>query len=445
MEETPRRIILGRHQSCCEENISPHVVSVPSRAKQRRNGSIETVARGAPQVFSPDHWNVLSTVPIATLDHLREGENLRCILPLPQPASHSVAEIALCNLVETTQHVYRVQSPLDGSRAKSFGMVGCGRRQLHVPERWHKHAESKKRSISVQLMQANVDLASNLKRIRLDYHGEDHGQFLAMEILDGNLLVTVSIKNLTSAFNLIELSDPWMPFQALGKPVPGALAIPQIRKDRPFPAGHSQDGNQDYGRIVSICLDGFTEFELKHCDDLVIGSCGQLQAVMQEAYKQWNVPRQVAKALPRQVAIEDLGCHIDGVFGAVSMPRQFDVSLGAAPFWLLSQNRPQHMDLQIIAGCKCRNFQYRRETSSVFHVVWFALGRQQPQHATRCRIPCGLSWKARTCPHAHAVHDHGPSLANKRHCRCYRCVCMWTGCVPHSRLCSDRKARSHTP
>ena len=193
-----------------------------------------------------------------------------------------------------------------------------------------------------------------------------------MEILDGNLLVTMSIKNLTSASNLIELCDPWVPFQALGKPVPGALAIPQIRKNRPFPAWDSLNGNQDYGRIVSVCLGGFTEFKLKHWDDLVIGSCGQLQAVMQEAYKQWNVPRQEAKALPRQVAIEDLGCHIDGVFGAVSMPRQFDVSLGAATLWPLSQNRPQHMDLQIIAGCKSRKFQHRRETSSVFHVVWFA-------------------------------------------------------------------------
>ena len=53
-----------------------------------------------------------------------------------------------------------------------------------------------------------------------------HGQLHAMEILDGDLLVTMSIEDLTSAFNLIELGDPWMPFQALGKPVPGALAIP---------------------------------------------------------------------------------------------------------------------------------------------------------------------------------------------------------------------------
>ena len=252
-----------------------------------------------------------------------------------------------------------------------------------------------------------------------------HGQFHAMEILDGDLLVTMSIEDLTSAFNLIELGDPWMPFQALGKPVPGALAFPhrpeiahlpwvypasrvlmmgsksacgimqyihrrilsmrsplganfpvegQIRKDRPFPAWHSQNGNQDYGRIVSMYLDGFTEFELKHWDDLVIGSCGQLQAAMQEAFTQWNVPRQEAKALSRQIAVEDLGCHIDGVFGAVSTPRQFDVDLGAATLWLLSQNRPQHKDLQIIAGRWSRKFQFRRETSSVFQVVWFALG-----------------------------------------------------------------------
>ena len=105
----------------------------------------------------------------------------------------------------------------------------------------------------------------------------------------------------------------------------------------------------------------------------MIGSCGQLQAVMQEGYKQWNIPRQEAKALPRPVAIADLGCHNDSVFGAVSMPRQFDVNLGAATLWLLSQNCPQHMDLQIIAGCKSKKFQYRRKTSTVFNDVWFAL------------------------------------------------------------------------
>ena len=57
----------------------------------------------------------------------------------------------------------------------------------------------------------------------------------------------------------------------------------QIRKDRPSPAWHSQNGKQDYGRIVSMYLDGFTEFEFKHWNDLVIGSCGQLQAAMQGA------------------------------------------------------------------------------------------------------------------------------------------------------------------
>ena len=144
----------------------------------------------------------------------------------------------------------------------------------------------------------------------------------------------------------------------------------QIRKDLPFPAWHFRNGNQDFGRIVSMYLDGFTEFDLKHWNDLVIGSCGQLQAAMQKAYTSWNVPRQETKALSRQIEVEDLGCHIDGVFGAVSTPRQFDVDLGAATLWLLSQNSPQHKDLQIIAG----RFQFRRETSSIFHVVWFALG-----------------------------------------------------------------------
>ena len=48
--------------------------------------------------------------------------------------------------------------------------------------------------------QTNVDLTTNLKRIRLDYHGEDLGQFLYMGIVGGNLLVTRSIKNFHSGF-----------------------------------------------------------------------------------------------------------------------------------------------------------------------------------------------------------------------------------------------------
>ena len=53
--------------------------------------------------------SVLSTVPLATLDHLRCGRNLRCILPLPQPASVSEAEITLRNLDVTSQNFDHVQ------------------------------------------------------------------------------------------------------------------------------------------------------------------------------------------------------------------------------------------------------------------------------------------------------------------------------------------------
>ena len=106
-----------------------------------------------------------------------------------------------------------------------------------------------------------------------------------MSILDESLLVT---KNVTSAFKIIELHNPCVPFQALERPVPATLAFPQIRKVRSFSAWH---GNQDYGRTVKLCLESFTEFELKHWDDLVIGSFGQLQTMMQEGYKQSNIPR----------------------------------------------------------------------------------------------------------------------------------------------------------
>ena len=74
-----------------------------------------------------------------------------------------------------------------------------------------------------------------------------HGQFHAMEILDGDLLVTMSIEDLTSAFNLIELGDPWMPFQALGKPVPGALGDSSQARNRPFAVGQPSQPSADDG------------------------------------------------------------------------------------------------------------------------------------------------------------------------------------------------------
>ena len=49
---------------------------------------------------------VLRSLPVAALDHLRGGES---ILPLPQPASLSDADITLRYLVETAQDSDRVQ------------------------------------------------------------------------------------------------------------------------------------------------------------------------------------------------------------------------------------------------------------------------------------------------------------------------------------------------
>ena len=66
---------------------------------------------------------------------------------------------------------------------------------------------------------------------------------------------------------------------------------------------------------------------------------------MQERYKQWNIPKQEAKALPRLFVFEDLSCHNGRIFGAVSLQRQIDVNLGTATLWLLARSRPQQMNL----------------------------------------------------------------------------------------------------
>ena len=168
-----------------------------------------------------------------------------------------VAKVVLCNLVASTQHVYHVEHLWTEAGQFSEWLIVTGINFMYLSVGTNTPRMKMQHFRPAQ--QTNVDLATNLKRIRLDYHGEDQGQFLSLGILDGNLLVTRSIKNFTSAFNFIELGDPCVPFQALEKPVPTTLAIPQIRKDRAFPAWH---GNQDYGRIVNLCLESFTEFEL---------------------------------------------------------------------------------------------------------------------------------------------------------------------------------------
>ena len=281
---------------------------------------------------------LVSIGPIATLDHLREGGNLRCILPLPQPASLFVAKVVLCNLVASTQHVYHVEHLRAEAGQFSEWMTVTGIKFMYLSV--GSNTPRLKMQHFCPAQQTNVNLVTNLKRFRLDYYGENQGQFLSMSILDENLLVTMSIEELTSAFNLNDLGDPCVPFQALGEPVPTTLAIPQIQKDRAFPAWH---GNQGHGRFVNLCLECFTE--LKHWDDLVIGSFGQLQAVMQEGYKQWNIPRQEAKALTRLFAFEDLGCHNNRTFGAVLLQRQIDVNLGTATLCFLARSRPQQMNL----------------------------------------------------------------------------------------------------
>ena len=83
--------------------------------------------------------SVLSTVPIATLDHFREGENLRCILPLPQPASLFVAKVVLCNLV---QHVYHVEHVWTEAGQFSEWLIVTGINFMYLIECWHEHAEN---------------------------------------------------------------------------------------------------------------------------------------------------------------------------------------------------------------------------------------------------------------------------------------------------------------
>ena len=164
----------------------------------------------------------------------------------------------------------------------------------------------------------------------------------------------------------------------------------------------------------------FTEFELKHWDDLVIGSFGQLQTMMQEGYKQWNIPRQEAKALSRLFVFGDLSCHNGRIFGAVSLQRQVDVNLGTATLWLLARSRPQQMNL------------------------WFALSDRGLRMQLGAAFPIGLAGRF-----VHAlllmlfmiigldVPTNGTVVATD--------ASVHGQGVPHSKFYSDRRARCQKP
>ena len=131
-------------------------------------------------------FSVLSTVPIATLDHLREGENLRWILPLPQTASLFVAKVVLCNLVASSQHVYHLKHLWTEAGQFSEWLIVTGINFMFLSVGTNTPRMKMQHFCPAQ--QTNVDLATNLKRFRLDYHGEEQGQILSTGILEGEAL-----------------------------------------------------------------------------------------------------------------------------------------------------------------------------------------------------------------------------------------------------------------
>ena len=106
---------------------------------------------------------VLRSVPVAALDHLRGGES---ILPLPQPASLSDAEITLRDLVETTQDVDRVQHLWkEVARAESLRMVGRGRCH-QMSEEEHRQLPSAIIILPSRARRVNCSYAPHLKRVK---------------------------------------------------------------------------------------------------------------------------------------------------------------------------------------------------------------------------------------------------------------------------------------
>ena len=233
------------------------------------------------------------------------------------------------------------------------------------------------------------------------------GQWSGIHLEDEEMVFTMSELDMTAAFYVFELEPAWWGFQALSKPVPGALAArwraelaseelvyPAVKVMMmgwksacglmqyfhrrlcfaETPAGASLDTRQEIRRdcpvptssgserasYLTVYLDNFTQAELIHWDRLAAESkeSPEVRAVL-EAWGRWGVPSQKSKAVLRSTEHQTLGCRIEGKLGLIGPPRQVLSELLGLTSWFTSGDERSLHQAQVLPGeSKCPVFRH---------------------------------------------------------------------------------------
>eukprot|EP00971_Amphidinium_carterae_P347076 6488902-Amphidinium_carterae.3 len=156
----------------------------------------------------------------------------------------------------------------------------------------------------------------------------------------------------------------------------------EIRRDKAVPPFLN-----DASAAWQIYIDDFDVFEVcaRHCEFTAsvseesesskVDGLHPWQALVREAYLRFGATRSVHKAGESVHSAVRLGAHIDGDKGTIGVPGPKLVRLFCVVRHFLSSRAVTKTQLQILAGYFCHAFQFRREVSSVFCVLWKRIAR----------------------------------------------------------------------
>eukprot|EP00438_Fugacium_kawagutii_P010880 Skav219195 [mRNA] locus=scaffold3890:43452:50879:- [translate_table: standard] len=137
----------------------------------------------------------------------------------------------------------------------------------------------------------------------------------------------------------------------------------EVRRDKPFPAGHD---------LYRIYLDNFDQMEIadRETASIIRGTPSPKILAMRQAYEQLRLPRHPAKAVARQVRSEVQGALILGDL-AVAIPKpQKILQYSSLGLELLRIGRCTLRELQVVVGGFVYMATFRRPVLGSLHEVW---------------------------------------------------------------------------
>ncbi len=215
------------------------------------------------------------------------------------------------------------------------------------------------------------------------------GQWLGLELLRDELLVWSS-EDISCAFYVFGLPNAWLPWFALGKPLPGTMVghsddelrylavsvVPMgwlsavgvcqaflrrlVTLTRPLGGGLPVDREVRKDRALPVNkYQRVLEFHQEYIDNWDSGevtkrgtkaaTTAQWQGDVQRGYEQWGVPRAADKSTHGAMG-QTLGAIIDGDRGWIGVSTDRALELAEANLYLLRQPVSGRKDLAMVAG-----------------------------------------------------------------------------------------------